>query len=101
MDYLLGTHEVGPQRIASIRDRCKQAALPDFIKTAIPELLETLRTLDVDPAGPPFVIYHDFGAEVIDAEVSVPIGAPITPAGKIETRIVPPMTVAPRGPRWA
>jgi hypothetical protein len=63
MDYLLGTHEVGPQRIASIRSRCNQAALPGFIKTGIGELLETLRALDVDPCGPPFVIYHDFGLE--------------------------------------
>jgi effector-binding domain-containing protein len=94
MDYLLGTHEVGPQRIASIRSRCNQAALPGFIKTGMGELLETLRALDVDPCGPPFVIYHDFGAGGIDAEVSVPIGAPITPAGRIATRIMPTMTVA-------
>ena len=94
MDYLLGTHEVGPQRIASIRSRCNQAALPGFIKTGMRGAPRNASRPRCRPRGPPFVIYHDFGAGGIDAEVSVPIGAPIAPAGRIATRIMPTMTVA-------
>ena len=94
MDYMITTHHVEPQPIVSIRDRRKQDALPGFIKTAIPELLERLRLLGVGPSGPPFVIYHDFGAEGIDAEVSVPIDEPVAAAGRIERRVLPAMTVA-------
>jgi effector-binding domain-containing protein len=94
MDYMIAIHHVEPQPIVSIRDRRKQDALPGFIKAAIPELLRTLRLLGVGPSGPPFVIYHDFGAEGVDAEVSVPIDDQVVAAGRIETRVMPAMTVA-------
>jgi effector-binding domain-containing protein len=94
MDYMITTHHVEPQPIVSIRDRRKQDALPEFIKTAIPELLGRLRLLGVGPSGPPFVIYHEFGPEGIDAEVSVPIDDPVAAAGRIERRVLPAMTVA-------
>jgi effector-binding domain-containing protein len=94
MDYLVATHRVQLQAIVSIRERRRQDELPRFLKTAFPELLERLRLLGVSASGAPFVIYHDFGAEGIDAEVSVPIGEPITAAGKIESRELPAMTVA-------
>jgi effector-binding domain-containing protein len=56
--------------------------------------MSRLRLLGVTPSGPPFVIYHEFGTQGIDPEVSVPIGEPIAAAGKIESRVLPAMTVA-------
>ena len=94
MDYLIATHHVEPQAIVSIRDRRAQQDLPRFLETAFPELFERLRNLGVSPAGPPFVIYHEFGTEGIDAEVSVPTGEPIAATGKIGSRVLPAMTVA-------
>ena len=94
MDYMIATHHVEPQPIVSIRDRRKQDDLPGFLKAAIPELLGRLRILGVGPAGPPFVIYHEFGAEGIDAEVSVPTDGPVAATGRIESRVLPAMTVA-------
>ena len=94
MDYLIATHHVEPQAIVSIRDRRKQDDLPGFLKASIPSLLSRLRLLGVVPSGPPFVIYHDFGAQGIDAEVSVPISEPIAATGKVESRVLPAMTVA-------
>jgi len=94
MDYLIDTHHLEPQAIVSIRDRRKQDDLPGFIKAAFPELFGRLRLLGIAPSGPPFVIYHELGADGIDAEVSVPIREPIATAGKIESRVVPAMTVA-------
>ena len=67
---------------------------PDSFKAAFPELLGRLRLLGVAPSGAPFVIYHEFGTDGIDAEVSVPIGEPVAAAGKTESRVLPAMTVA-------
>ncbi len=94
MDYSVATHHVEPQAIVSIRDRCKQRDLPGLLRTAFPELLNRLRVFGVTPSGPPFVIYHEFGAEGIDAEVSLPIAEPIATCGRIESRVVPAMTIA-------
>ena len=94
MDYLVTTHHVQPQAIVSIRVRRKPDELPGFLQTAFPELLGRLRLVGVSPSGPPFVIYHEFGIEGIDAEVSVPIGEPFAAAGRIQTRGLPAMTVA-------
>lgn len=94
MEYLIVTHDLKPQAIFSIRDRCKQDDLPGFFKAAFPELLGRLRLLGVAPSGAPFVIYHEFGTDGIDAEVSVPIDEPVAAAGKTESRVLPAMTVA-------
>lgn len=94
MDYLIASHHVEPQAIYSIRERRTRDDLPRFLKAAFPELLGRLRLLGVTPSGPPFVIYHEFGTQGIDAEVSVPIDAPIVVAGKVESRVLPEMTVA-------
>ena len=94
MDYLIATHHVEPQAIVSIRDRRAQQDLPRFLETSFPELFGRLGLLGVSPTGPPFVIYHEFGTEGIDAEVSVPIGEPIAATGKIGSRVLPAMTVA-------
>ena len=51
MGYLIVTHDLEPQAIYSIRDRCKQDDLPGFFRAAFPELLGRLRLLGVAPAG--------------------------------------------------
>lgn len=94
MEYRIVTHHLEPRAIVSIRDRRKQDDLPGFLTAAFPELLGRLRLLGVAPSGPPFVIYHEFGTQGIDAEASVPIGEPVAAAGKIESRVLPAMTVA-------
>ena len=94
MDYLIATHHLNLQAIVSIRAWRKQDDLPEFLKAAFPELLGRLRLLGVTPSGPPFVIYHEFGADGIDAEVSVPIGRPFAAAGRIQSRVLPATTVA-------
>lgn len=94
MDHVIATHHVETQAIVSIRNRRKQHDLPGFLQAAFPKLFGRLRALGVSPAGPPFVIYHEFGADDIDAEVSVPIGEPVAAAGDIGSRVLPATTVA-------
>jgi effector-binding domain-containing protein len=94
MVYEIATHHVEPQAIVSIRGRRQQDDLPAFIRAAFSDLLGRLRLLGVSPSGPPFVIYHGFGADGIDAEVSVPIDQSVTATGKVESRVLPAMTAA-------
>jgi effector-binding domain-containing protein len=94
LDYLVATHHVEPQPIVSIRGRRPADDVPAFIQGAFKDLFGRLRLLAVVPAGPPFVIYHEFAVDGIDAEVSVPIDRPISAAGRMVSRILPAMTVA-------
>ena len=80
--------------IVSIRSRQTSDRLPAFLKGAFPEILGRIRLLGVGPTGAPFVIYHEFTTERFDAEVSVPIAEPIIAAGRMQSRVLPAMTVA-------
>ena len=94
MDYAVTTHELAAQSIVSMRDRRPQQEIPGFIGEAFGQLYGRLGLLGAAPAGPPFVIYHEFGRDSIDAEVCVPVGQPVTATGKIRSREAPAVTVA-------
>ena len=47
----------------------------------------------VSVAGP-FVIYHTFGPNLVDAEVCVPVAGDILCVGRLATRLLPGVTVA-------
>jgi effector-binding domain-containing protein len=94
MDYVIATLELAQQPIVSIRDRRPQPDLPGFLGEAFGELFGRLGLLGVQPAGHPFVIYHEFGAEGIDAEVCVPVPDSVSATASIQARILPAMTVA-------
>jgi effector-binding domain-containing protein len=94
VEYQITTRQVPSQAIVSIRGCRPTDDLPAFIQTAFPELYGRLQRAEVSPAGPPFVIYHEFGADGIDAEVSVPVAVPIAATTKVASRVLPAMTVA-------
>jgi effector-binding domain-containing protein len=94
MTYEFATRELAEQPIVSIRERHAQAEIPGFLGRAIAELFETLRLLGARPAGPPFVIYHAFGPDDVDAEVCEPVVDAISATGRIRARILPAVTVA-------
>lgn len=93
MDYVISTRESGPQPIVSMRDRRPTRELPAFLGESFGQLFGRLGLLGVVPAGPPFVIYHEFGPDDIDAEVCVPVAQAVTATGKVRSRIVPAATV--------
>ena len=94
MDYAIATRELAPQPIVSLRDRRAAADLPAFLGHAFGELFGRLGLLGVTPAGEPFVIYHEFGPDGIDAEVCVPVAEFVSATGRIQTRVLPAVTVA-------
>ena len=94
MDYTVVRRDLPQQPIVSIRDRRPAQALPGFLAEAFGEMYGQLGVLGVGPAGPPFVIYHEFGPELIDAEVAIPISRPVLSEGRVQARVLPAATVA-------
>lgn len=95
MTYDISVREAPDQPILSIRRRLAEAALPDFIGHAFGELYDHLRLLAVEAfGGEPFVVYHDFGPQGIDAEVCVPLSGGVKASGAITARVLPGGTVA-------
>ena len=94
MEYQVAVHELQAQPIVSIRGRHAQAEIPAFLGRSFGLLFGHLRLLGVEPAGPPFVIYHAFGPAGMDAEVCVPVEKPVSATGGVQARILPAVTVA-------
>lgn len=94
MTYDFSLHEVPDQSIVSIRDRMAASDLPAFIGAAFGELYGHLPLLGVPPAGEPFVLYHAFGPDGIDAEACVPYIGDIATSGRITARVLPGGVVA-------
>lgn len=94
MDYPVTTYDLGAQPILSIRERAGRTDLPGMLQAAFAELFDRLGRLGVNPAGPPSVIYHEFTADGVDAEVCVPIRSAVPGRGRTTFRELPPMTVA-------
>lgn len=94
MEYQIALHEFETQPIISIRGRHAQAEIPAFLGRSFGLLFGHLKLLGVDPAGPPFVIYHAFGPAGMDAEVCVPVASPVSATGGVEGRVLPAVTVA-------
>lgn len=94
MGYSIAVHDLASQPIISIRGRHAETEIPGFLARSFGLLFGHLKLLGVDPAGPPFVIYHAFGPAGIDAEVCVPVASPVSAEGGVESRILPATTVA-------
>ena len=73
MVYAIARRDVPEQRMVSVRERLATADMPAFIGRAYGELYGYLGRSGVTPGGEPFVIYHSFGPDAVDAEVCVPV----------------------------
>jgi len=93
MVYEMSVIEVPQVRVLAIRGQRPPDDLPAFLQGCFHDLYAHLGLLGVAPAGPPFVLYHAFGPDGIDAEVCAPIRVPVEATGRLATRIVPAATV--------
>ena len=91
MTYDVKTKEIPPQQVISIRARARLADLGDEAGRDLGELFAHLGRAGVGPAGPPFALYHGPPGddEVVDVEFCVPVGRPMSGAGRIAGRELP------------
>lgn len=94
MDYDITMLDVPAQPVLSIRGRITPAEISSFLGRSFADLYGHVGLLGAAPAGHPFVIYHHFGNEVIDAEVCVPLAVEVLASGRIASRVVEAATVA-------
>ena len=80
MGYDIIQQDLGPQPVISVRERLGQGQLQTFFGRAFGDLYAHLGRHGVPPLGEPFVIYHSFGPDGVDAEgcLPVPRGVPVT-----------------------
>jgi effector-binding domain-containing protein len=93
MTYEFAAHRIPAMEIISIRDQVAPDAFPTFLSEVFPELFEFVGRHGVPATGHPFVIYHAFGPEQIDAEVCVPVAAPGPADDRILARTLAAVTV--------
>ena len=93
MPYEFALHQVPEMTILTIRQSVDEAGFPGFLGAAFPELFTHTGSHGVIVTGHPFVIYHAFGPDAIDAEVCVPVAGPAPEAGRITARTLPAATV--------
>jgi effector-binding domain-containing protein len=84
--------EVPEVRVIAIRGRHRAEDVPAFIGASFNDLFGHLGLVGVQPAGPPFVLYHAFGPDGVDADVCVPVAGPVESTGRIEAHVLLPVT---------
>ena len=93
MTYEFEIHRMPEMGIISIREGVDEATFPTFLARAFPELFEHVGRHGVIAIGHPFVIYHAFGPERIDAEVCVPVAGPAPVDDRIKAHVLPETTI--------
>ena len=68
--------ELTPQPTAAARMRARTDALSEVFDTHLPNIAHRLADMGIEPAGPPYGRYHEFGPEEVDVEVGIPVSAP-------------------------
>jgi len=87
MRYEISRHVVPDQTVLAIREHLTDAELPGFIGRSLGELYGSLQHLGIT-GGEPFVIYHAFGPDGVDAEACVPVTGHPPVHGAIAIRMV-------------
>lgn len=93
MPYDMTLVDVPETTIISIRAHRRMEDLPAFVGESFGTLFTQLGAAGVEPAGPPFVIYHAFGPVELDAEVGVPTATRITVSQPVQARVLPAVKV--------
>jgi len=70
--------ELTPQPSAAVRltQPMAEVDLAALFDEHLPNIAHRLADLGVEPAGPPYGRYHQFGPEVVDVEIGIPTSSP-------------------------
>lgn len=85
--------ETPAQLTAIIHLTIPRSEIRDAMGPGISELMTVVRTQGVGPAGPWFSHHLRMDAATFDFEISVPVSAPVTPAGRVVNGVRPAMRV--------
>lgn len=69
--------ELTPSATAAIRARTATSELPGLFDEHLPNIAHRLADMGVEPAGPPYARYHEYGPETVDVEIGIPVASPV------------------------
>ena len=72
--------ELTPQPSAAIRvtQPMSELDLAALFDEHLPNIAHRLADMGVEPAGPPYGRYHEFGPEHVDVEIGIPVNLPVS-----------------------
>lgn len=72
--------ELTPQPSAAVRltQPMQSMDLAALFDEHLPNIAHRLADMGIEPAGPPYGRYHEFGPERVDVEIGIPVSAPVS-----------------------
>jgi effector-binding domain-containing protein len=81
--------ELPEQQTAVMREQVTMNALPEFFGRAFAAVSAAMEAQGVQPAGPPFALYHGMPTDTVDAEAGFPVSTTIAAGDGIRAGILP------------
>jgi len=94
MSYQCEVREQGPDATMTVRTRTPVSQLPQVLGQAYGEIAAYLGSLGEQPAGPPFVAYHNMDMQDLDIEIGFPTRKPLPVRGKMQPGALPKGKIA-------
>ena len=81
--------ELQEQPTAALRDQVAMNALPEFFSSAFAAVSAAIEAQRVQPAGPPFALYHGMPTEIVDVEAGFPVSTTVAAVNGVRAGILP------------
>ncbi len=72
-----------------VRTRCSIEQLPEVLGQSYQRILAHLSSINREPAGPPYVGYHNEDMQDLDLEIGFPVGADVAAEDEIMASEIP------------
>ena len=82
------------QTTAVVHVTCHKSEIRNAMGPGLKELMSTLAAQGIVPTGRWFTHHRKLPGETFDFEIGVPVGKPVTPAGRVKGGQLPAATVA-------
>lgn len=69
--------ELTPTPAAAVRLQARTSDLAGLFDEHLPNIAHRLADMGVQPAGPPYARYHEYGPENVDVEIGIPVASPL------------------------
>ena len=80
---------VDARTTAVVRTTTTGAMLPQVLGEGYGEIMQYLERAGIEPAGPPFSLYHNMDMEHLDVELGFPVWQPPEAEGRIKASTLP------------
>lgn len=81
--------ELQEQPTAVVREQVAMTALPEFFGRAFAAVSAAMEAQGVQPAGPPFALYHGMPTEIVDVEAGFPVSTTVAAVNGVRAGMLP------------